>query len=301
MLAHFEKVTRDHLDGSFFCRHFDGAAFDAPWHFHPEWELTLILEGGGQRFVGDSVAAFGPGDFALLGPDLPHCWLSLPTGLPPVRSTPGARARTVVTQFDGDLLGAGWQERPELRAVDALFARHAARGVVFTGPEAAPLAVRVAALPGLRGLDRLLELLSILDALAHLPEPAATPLASEGYAPALNLRQAQRLETVCRFVHERFRETIRLAEVAALAHLTPEAFSRFFRQKARRSFVDYLNDVRVGQACRLLIERDTLGITQICYACGFGNVSNFNRHFRLRHGTSPREYRRRFAAAAPPA
>ncbi len=146
--------------------------------------------------------------------------------------------------------------------------------------------------PELHGLQRLLELLALLDALARLPRRSANPLASEGFVPTLNLTQAKRLETVCRFVHLHFQNPIRLAEVrCAGTHLAPEAFSRFFKQKTGKPFVNFLNDVRVGEACRLLIEKEALGVTEICYACGFGNVSNFNRHFRLRHALSPREFR----------
>ncbi len=293
ILAQYEKIIRGGVGQSFACRRYDSPSFTAPWHFHPEYELTLILESRGQRFVGDSIAAFTPGDLVLLGPNLPHCWLNLqPLALP------RERARSVVTQFSGDLLGSGWLDLPEMTRVGALLRGRAPRGVWFSGGAAARVAERVSRLPDLAGLDRLLELLKILDSLAGLPRRAATVLASEGFLPALNLEQAGRLERVCRFVHQNFQGPIRQTQAAALAYLSPEAFSRFFRQKTGRTFVDYVNDVRVGEACRLLIARDTLGVTEVCYICGFGNVSNFNRHFRLRHGMAPREYRRRYFQGA---
>ena len=181
-----------------------------------------------------------------------------------------------------------------MRGIRSLLTGRASRGLSFAGPAARRIAARVAALPAQHGLPRLLELVALLDALARLPARAAQPLASEGFTPALNLAQAQRLETICRFVHAHFRDKIRLGEMAALAHLTPEAFSRFFRQKTGKTFVEFLNDVRIGEACRLLIEQDTLGVTEICYGCGYENVSNFNRHFRLRHRLGPRDFRRRY-------
>ena len=296
MIAHFEKITDRGEAGSFHCRCFDVPSFGTPWHFHPEWELTLIVESRGQRFVGDNIAAFAPGDLVLLGPNLPHCWLNVPS--PEGYGASVGRARSVVVQFGANLLGAGWQEGPEMRAVRSLLTDRASRGVCFVGPAAQRLGGRLAALPGQHALPRLLELVALLDALARLPARAARPLASEGFTPALNLAQAKRLETICRFVHGHFRDAIRLAEMAALAHLTPEAFSRFFKQKTGKTFVEFLNDVRIGEACRLLIEQETLGVTEICYACGFENVSNFNRHFRLRHRLSPRDFRRRFLSAA---
>lgn len=293
MLAQYEKIIRGNASHSFACRQFDSPGFTTPWHFHPEYELTLIVESRGQRFVGDSIAPFEPGDLVLLGPNLPHCWLNLP----PV-ALPSERARSVVVQFSGDLLGRGWLDSPEMARIDALLRERAPRGVRFSGGAAARLSERLRRLPDLDGLDRLLELLKLLDALAKLPRRAAVALASEGFLPALNLEQAGRLERVCRFVHQNFQGPIRQTQAAALAHLSPEAFSRFFRQKTGRTFVDYLNDVRVGEACRLLIGQDALGVTDICYGCGFGNLSNFNRHFRLRHGMAPREYRRRYLQGA---
>ena len=293
MLAQYEKNVPESEIQSFSCRRFDSPSFTTPWHFHPEYELTLITESRGQRFVGDSVAPFEPGDLVLLGPNLPHCWLNLPSS-----GLPLARARSVVVQFAGDMLGDGWLDYPEMRQIGSLLRERAPRGIRFSGTSATRFAERVRTLPDLCGLDRLLELLVLLNGLARLPRRATTVLASEGFSPALNLEQAGRLERVCRFVHQNFQRSIRQTEAAALAHLSPAAFSRFFRQKTGRTFVDYLNDVRLGEACRLLIEKDSLGVTEVCYACGFGNISNFNRHFRLRHGAAPREYRRRYLRSA---
>ena len=308
MIAHYEKITADGDASSFRCRRYDAPSFTTPWHFHPEWELTLIVESRGQRFVGDRIAPFEPGDLVLLGPNLPHCWLNFPRERAPAaarRPTAGgqrgrsgegapARSRSVVVQFGAELLGERWLLRPELRAVRTLLEQRAPRGVHFTGSGSAAVAGRLHALPELGGLARLLELIALLHALAALPGRAALPLTSEGFRPALNLAQGRRLETVCRFVQRGFRESIRLADVAALAHLTPPAFSRFFKQKTGKPFIDFLTDVRIGEACRLLLEQETLGVSEICYACGFGNLSNFNRHFRLRHGVGPREYRHKF-------
>lgn len=296
MLAHYEKISQGREDGSFFCRRFDSPSFTAPWHFHPEYELTLIVESRGQRFVGDSIAPFAAGDLVLLGPKLPHCWLNLPLSGQGSPTTPAQRARSIVVQFADDLLG-GWLDYPEMERISRLLRERAPRGVHFAGTGALRAADRLRALPDLCGLDRLIALLALLDQLACVPSRAVTLLASEGFSPTLNLEQAGRLERVCRFVHQGFQHPLRQTEAAALACLSPEAFSRFFRQKTGRTFVDYLNDVRIGEACRLLIEKDALGVTEICYACGFGNVSNFNRHFRLRHGTGPREYRRRYLRA----
>lgn len=295
MVAQYEKVTADKPRGSsFFCREFTAPVFTAPWHFHPECELTLILESRGRRFVGDSVEPFDAGDLVLLGPNLPHCWINSPAGSSARRGRPGARA--VVAQFSDGLMLQ--DDGAELAAVRALLTRRAPRGVHFSGGRAGRLSERLRRLPDGRGLARLLELLVILDELAHLPPRAARLLTSEGYVPRLDAEQAGRLERVCRMVSAGYAEKISQPQAASLAGLSPAAFSRFFRRKMGKTFVDYLHGVRVGEACRLLIEQDDLSIAEICYACGFGNLSNFNHHFRRLQGVGPRDFRRRHLTAA---
>ena len=287
MIARFEKIIDGDARQSFACRRINSPTFSAPWHFHPEYELTLIVESSGQRFIGDHIAPFKPGDLVLLGPNVPHCWLNLSSA-----DTPAKRASAVVVQFSGDFLGEEIWDRPETRRIATLLRGRSRRGVAFAGKAASRLKERVRTLPALDSLERLLELLKVLHDLASLPRSAFTLLSSEGFVPNLNLKQMGRLERVCRFVHENYRQPIPQAQAAALAHLSNEAFSRFFRKETGRTFVGYLNDVRVSEACRLLIGEEALAVTEVCHACGFENLSNFNRHFRLRRGLAPRDYRR---------
>lgn len=279
----FESVHSDD-DSSFRCLHFrcESFAADHAWHYHPEYELTWVVRSEGTRFVGDSIQPYAPGDLVLLGPDLPHCWHDEPTngkGAPEV----------VVAQFRPDCFGEGFLAMDVARGVRVLLAR-AARGLAFapaTAREAGPLLVAMTRQRGLRRLSRLLDVLAVLAA------EDAQVLASQDYQlnNDVNPANRRRIELVHREVRERMGEQISQARIAARVGLTPPAFSRFFRAATGKTFVGFVNTLRVNEACRLLAATSR-PVTAIALACGYQNISNFNRQFRLLRGMSPSEYRR---------
>lgn len=266
-------------DRSFAVREFRMPRFASPWHVHPEFELTLIRAGTGTRFVGDSVAAFGPGDLALLGPDLPHYWRSADPGS-------GAPAHSLVIQFRENCLGADFFRRPELRRIGALLGR-ARRGVVFGGRARIAAAARMTALPRLRDAERVAEFIAILALLARA---SARPLSSAGFL-ANHPAGDERVRRACRHVFENLAEPLRLADAARAAAMTPTAFCRHFKRATGRRFFDFVNDARIGHACAQLIATDQ-GVGEIAFASGFNSLANFNRRFRERQGMSPRAFRR---------
>jgi len=282
MRALFEKVTPPAQE-SFFCKEFLCPRFESPWHFHPECELTLIVESSGRRFVGDHIATFQEGDLVLLGPDLPHFWYSEPAT--------DQRAHSVVTLFRLDFLGAEFLGKAELGPIRRLLAK-AARGLQITGLTQKKLLAPIRKLPRLSGMPRLLGLLSVLDALARAPGRDLQPLSSAGFIPLLDPLDEPRMNRVLGYINREFGAChLNQPEAARLANLTPAAFSRFFKRKTGKSFSTFVNEVRVGHACKLLLESE-LNSTEICFASGFGNVSNFNRRFRKLKETTPSEYRR---------
>lgn len=259
------------------------ARFDAPWHFHPEIELTLIVKGAGRRFVGDSVEPFGPGDLILLGPNLPHFWHS--------EGAARGRAHSVVVQFRRDFLGPGFLERPEFADVARLLER-SGRGLAFSpaSPEFSARLRRVAALAAWPSLRELLDL------LAELATAGGRPLTRTPGSATLGARDEARLARVYAHLAEHFRDPVSLDDLARAAAMTPAAFSRYFKRLTRRNPSDVLNDVRIEHATRLL--RDTSdSVADIAQASGFPTLSNFNRRFRERAGCSPREYRRVLGSA----
>ena len=259
------------------------------WHYHAHLELTLIESGAGTRFVGDSVAPFGPGDLALLGSNLPHTWSSEVQG----RRTGPRSHRVIVVHFPGELFAADAVEFREIRRL----LQRAGRGCTFSARVAATAAAGMRELLKLQGFAAWSRLASLLNFLAQDTKPV--PLASAGYAPAVRQGAQRRLERALGYIEaEAGSEELTLRAVARTVHLTPAAFSRFFRQMTGSTPVAHLNQVRIGRACRLLSESDQT-VAEIAYACGFGNLANFNRRFRAIQRMTPTAFRSHYAPPQP--
>ena len=288
MKARAQKVTSTQ-QASFSCLLKSSRSFPFKWHFHPEYELTLILESSGTRFVGDSNETYRDGDLVLLGPNLPHTWLSDPA------VSGGARHRAIVVHFAADFLGNEFNSSPEMVEISGLLSR-ARRGLHFESQLRDEAAAGLVRMQKQRGLPKLLGLLGLLQGLTT----GGRSLSSEAFVPSNRERDLRRIDRVCAFVNERCHGRVSQPEAAAVAGMTPQAFSRFFRKTAGKTFVDYLAELRVSQACRLLIETD-LSVVEICLRSGFNNLSNFNRRFRKLRKQSPREFRSAHRGESPAA
>jgi AraC-like DNA-binding protein len=249
------------------------------WHFHPELELTYIIRSRGVRMVGDNVENYRAGDLVLLGPNLPHTWAS--------EENSGASHQAIVIQFRAEIFPT--QNLPEMEGVKAILGM-AARGIHFSGPNVFRAARGMRRILRLRGLKALTELLSILDLLAG--GGALRPLAARHYLPLLNQKQKSRFERVLRFLEQNaLRGEASLGAAARAASMAPAAFSRFFRRMAGKPYIQFLNEMRLTHACRLLMDTER-PITEVAFESGFGNLSNFNRSFLASKGTTPSGYRR---------
>jgi AraC-like DNA-binding protein len=262
---------------SFLCFMKKARGFPFKWHFHPEYELTLIVHSHGQQFVGDAIVEYGNGDLALLGPNLPHTWRS-------TRLT--GRHEAVVLQFRADCLGAGFFDRPELRPVQRLLDR-SRRGLLFRGTSRRAVGELMRELLEASGPSRIRLFLEILERLARTP---SRPLASAAFQPEATREDEQRIARICDHIQRHADQRLSLGSVAQMVHMSPSSLSRFFKRVTGRTFNRYLNELRVGQACRQLIESDRT-VAEICYACGFHNLANFNRRFRQLKGVTPTDYR----------
>jgi AraC-like DNA-binding protein len=263
-------------------REFRQQAVDFQWHAHEELELTLITAGGGTRVVGTSIESYRPMDLALIGPDMPHAYVS----------TPGTtRHEAVVIQFRRDFLGSEFFTLPEFREAGALL-ESAVGGLVFDLP--GPVADRILRIGGLADSGRTLALVDLLVELAKTP---ARPLSPEAPLARLGEPARQRAEVVSSHLQAAYAGRVRLADVAEVAHLSPAALSRFFRRATGRTMTEYVAELRVAAACQLLSDSD-LSIAAIASRCGYENLSNFNRRFRALRGMSPRAYRHLMEGAA---
>jgi AraC-like DNA-binding protein/mannose-6-phosphate isomerase-like protein (cupin superfamily) len=258
------------------------ACFTYPWHHHPELELTLVVRGKGLRYVGDSIKEFEEGDLCLIGSYTPHCWLSEPVAGKPVRA--------LVIQFAPEIFGANFLDLQVSRPIKELFSR-AERGLSLTGE----LRTKVAALmeqifrPRQSPLHRMAILLELFALLA--PGDRCTTLSLGTSTRPQSPSHAATMRRILSYIHENAPHSISQRAAAELAGLSPAGFSRFFSRHFGKPFVTYVAEVRVGQACRLLLE-DELGIADVALRAGFNNLANFNRRFRLLKGITPSEYRR---------
>lgn len=279
MRPQLEKIQHGQ-QASFTWRSSVDDGFDFLWHHHPEVELTLITRGAGRRFVGDSIETFGPGDLVLLGANLPHTWHA-------TDPLPAATA-SIVIQFNEDFAGKDIWHQPEAIGVRRLL-EHAKRGLHFP-PNHRGVADLMHSMREQSRWDRLLTLLKALGELAAGPEAGRT---LSGLTHTLPPRRddQKRIDVVCRLIAERYAEPLDQSAVADTIHLSPSSFSRFFKRMTGRTFVAYIHELRIADACRRLVETEH-SITEICFDCGFENLSHFNRVFRRLRGMNPRDYRK---------
>ena len=261
--------------------------FDPNWHFHPEYQLFVVLEGTGTRFVGDQVKPFAAGDAVLTGPNLPHLWRSDDAYF---EGCSGLTTRGIVIYFHHDFLGNTFLQKEEAHEIKQLLERSLV-GLEFSGSTSPLIVDRVIALSRATGFDRVIQVLQVLHLLARAPYHS---IASAGYTRDFNDTDTKRMNKVHDFVIKNFRQPISLSEVASMANMTPTSFSRYFKAHANKTFSDFVSEIRIGQACRLLLE-DRMSVTQVCYECGFRTLSNFNRQFKKMTQQRPLDYKKAYS------
>lgn len=275
---------------SFHCEVVRGSSYHATWHFHPEYQLTLALKSRGYRLVGDNITALKPHDLVLVGANLPHVWHQEEAG-----GDASNAVYAIIVRFLDTFLGRGFLEIPEAQAVRQLL-RRAQRGLEISGRTRDLVAHKMEQLPQLGGLDRVAGLLSILATLAQSQE--LHPIANAGFVPLSGGADQDRVERVVEFIYQHLNGPIQRAEVAAVANLSVAAFSRFFKLRTGKTLPQFVNELRVGRACRSLAD-ERLKVTDIALQCGFSNLANFNRRFREITQLTPREYRRKLRQNTP--
>jgi len=258
--------------------------FDPNWHFHPHYQLFTVLKGTGKRLIGDSIQTFEPGDTVFLGPDIPHLWRSDPAyfGADSDLSTHG-----VVLYFQEDFLGKDFFEKQEMLPLKQLLI-DSKRGIEYKGNLRDHICQELLELRNAEGFNGILRLLALLNKLAH--GESGSPIASYGYVNTYKVSETERMQKVHNYVLQHFAQEIRLGDVASLAGMSEAAFCRYFKARANKTFIDFVNEIRIGHACKLLLE-DQWTIAQIAYDSGFDSLSNFNRNFKKYIGHTPREYK----------
>lgn len=282
MKAIFEKIPKV-KESSFHSKVREDAVFEFSWHYHPEFELTYIEKGRGNRLVGDRVTSFKNGDLIFLGSNLPHTWSS-------IQLPDGSLSRAHVVQFKKDFISQQQLTLVEFKNIKSLISR-SQRGVSFGMKISNDVKNKLMALTGLNDLEKLMSLYSILDILGKSDDFEL--ITSPHYTSSLSANNEKRLDIVCRYINEHFAEEISLDKVASMSNMTRTSFCRFFKKMTGLSFSDYLNEVRIAHVCTSLLDTHN-NITQIALNSGFTSITHFNRMFIRKRGVSPRSFRKKY-------
>lgn len=256
--------------------------FKNPWHFHPEFELTLILESSGTHFIGNSISPFYKNDLTLTGPNLPHYWRCDPI----YYQGHDLEAKAIIVRFSEHFLGTSFFQLPEMQHVNKLF-KLSQRGMKIFGKTKNTTAEMMHTMIQMNGAERIIALLQILNNLAQTPEYKL--LSNMGFVQAYETSDMEKINDVYSFVMERFMFPIHLHEVASVAHMNPTAFCRYFKAKTGKTFVQFLQEIRIGHACKILIEGD-YNVSEVCYQCGFQYQSYFIKQFKKVMKQTPLQY-----------
>ncbi len=248
------------------------------WHYHPEYELTLIVHGKGTRMVGDHHENFQSGDLVFIGPDLPHTWMS-------DRHMEG-NCKVVVIQFTKELIQRfiGLEEDAKING----FLSDSKRGLTINSNNNDNVKNLIKALPSKTGIDKISVFLQILHLLSTLE---SRTLASSFYQPLKGAENEKRINTVCQYIQKHSTEPLTIQKAASIIHLTPSAFCKFFKRITGKTFSDYVNDIRIANVCRDLIATDKQ-VSTIAFENGFDTLTYFNRIFLKKKGIKPSNYRK---------
>lgn len=279
MKAILEDVKSNQGASSFYAFRYQVPFFQFKWHYHPEYELTYIVKGNGYRIVGNSYEYFNDGDLVLLGNHLPHTWSG--------KLNDDIKSDAVVIQFSKEFIA------PFLGLNESLLIKNmldtSVRGIRFEPDE--ELVSKIIALTETNGVDKILKLISVLD---DLSKKQPTLIASNSFHNVVSKKNEMRINKVCLYIQNNFYTKISLKEVADLIFLTESNFCKFFKKATGKTYSDYLNELRINEACRLLVQTEK-SINQISFECGFESLSYFNRVFLSKKEMTPSKYRKSIA------
>jgi len=253
------------------------------WHYHEEYELHLIKSSSGKVFIGDYIGNFSANSLILVGPNLPHNWIS------DIQKGEQIVLRDKVINFSQSVIDGFASVFPEIRELDSFWDR-AQFGIEFyLGEYTNKVTTLIADIASSTGLRRLTLFLTILDVLASLPNYRV--LASRAYIPIKDEKELDRLNLVITFIMDNYDNQLTQEQVAEYIKMTPSYFSKYFKKVTGQRFIEFVNSLRVNKACELLSHSE-LPITEICFQVGFNNIANFNRRFAVLKQMRPSEYRK---------
>lgn len=262
--------------------------FNPRWHFHPEYQISMILKGRGMRYIGDHVQVFESGDLVFTGPNLPHLWRSEEACF----ETPEAnKTRGLVLYFSETIIDGivGLPER--FPKMERLLGK-SERGISFFGATREKIKALLLGFEGEIGFKRMVRLWQLLELMSESDEYEL--LAGMEYRNSFKGGDSEKMRLIHDYVAVNFRKKISADEIAESLNMSPSTFSRYFKPRANKTFTRFVNETRIGHAKRLLLE-DDLNVVQISYECGYNALSNFNKQFKAIVGMRPMDFKKSYA------
>ncbi len=256
---------------------------DSAWHYHPEYELLYITKSTGIRFVGDSVEHFTPGDLVLVGPNLPHLWRNDASYYD---ADSEKMVKTVVIKFFKNFIGDNTFDAPEFSEINRML-NDAKYGISFGRNISNQLREEILSITNIKHTEQFIKLLGILYKLSTTNEKQ---LLSSSDMRQYTPKGARRIDKVLRYISDNYSKSIALEDVSDIACMTPNSFCRFFKKKTNKSFTGFLNEVRIRNASRLLVQ-ESLPVNDVCFLVGYNSITNFNKQFKKIMGSTPKQYR----------
>lgn len=261
---------------SLFIKRYEQDSFSFPWHYHPQWELTYIIEGSGTAYTGNEVRHYVANELVLTAPNVHHCWTS--------SSVNRSQVKSIYIQWDNCFLGEGWLNKAEFSSIRALFSA-CKSGMSFSHAE--DLGEKLIELEQHKPLARLLKFIELLHGLSthqSITNIGEVTLTTTGSV------SDNKISAILEYVNDHYHQKITAAEMGALTNMTPVSFSKYFTRSFHKPFTQFLNEYRISQACSLLIS-SSLTVEQIAYQCGYHNMSFFHRQFKQVQGKTPIAFR----------
>ncbi|WP_245167517.1 AraC family transcriptional regulator [Croceivirga sp. JEA036] len=282
------KQTEKNPGRSFMARQDTMPCIEQDWHYHKELELIYFMKSTGTRYVGNSIGNFGPGELYLIGSNVPHLFRNHKEYYAAEGSDEGVDL--IVVKFERDFLGDNFLNLTESNRIQLLFDQ-ANKGLKFSKAVSYLVHSHMVGLVNSQGLSSIIGILRILDILSISENYQV--LCEEEINTTFRKDEKERMAKIISYLNENFHNKIELQEVSDLANMTPNAFCRYFKKRTRKSFSQFLNEIRIRHACKLLIEGKHQ-IATVCYQSGFNTLTNFNRQFKSLMNITPSEYMKKY-------
>ncbi len=252
--------------------------FETPWHYHSEYEIVLIIKGNGKRFVGNHVSDYQEGNLTFMGPNVPHLFR---------KDNSYEQGGSLVIHFKEEFLGNNFLSIPEMQKINLLFER-SKMGIHINGKTRNEVAHQMKNILTLNGMNRLINLLQLL---TYLADSSEYELLSNLDSNWQNNKDSDRLNKVFDYLMTHFTEDIQLEKVAEIANMSYSGFCRYFKNRTKKTFSHFVNEIRIGYACKRLMESD-ITVSNVCFECGFNNLTHFNEQFKKINKITPYQFKR---------